>query len=129
MVPPFLPLTHRHEPPRDGRCGEAGEDVVGVFEVREAGRRDVLAAALAPHVHLGAPSWDRTDTGAATLVESPPNWNEIRFFHLLTCPLWVLAAEVYVEWHAATSTILPKPVHYFANVTITSYPTENVIVA
>lgn len=26
--------------------------------------------------------------------------------YIYTCPLWVLAAEVCVEWHAATSTIL-----------------------
>lgn len=45
-------LTHRDEPPHDGRRGEADEDVVGVVEVREARRRDELAAAHAPHVHL-----------------------------------------------------------------------------
>lgn len=47
-----LSLTHRHEPPHDGGRGEAGEDVVGVGEVREVWHDDGLTPTLTPHIHL-----------------------------------------------------------------------------
>lgn len=45
-------LTLRQEAPHHGGGGEAGEDVVGVGEVRQEGQGDGLAPTLTPHVHL-----------------------------------------------------------------------------
>lgn len=45
-------MLHGHKPPHDRGCGEAGEDVVSVGEVREVRQDDGLAPTLTPHVHL-----------------------------------------------------------------------------
>ena len=64
-----------------------------------------VTAGVAKHANTSSVPLKWVTWGLATAW--PRHWPHIR-----TCPLWVLAADVWLVWHAATSTILVATIEF-----------------